>query len=82
MSFFRSECLSLYRISWIYYIYFGLALLKYNAEAYIVGDGTSFENLCIQKCAEQVSRFISGFSFVLSSGFVFLDMFATLVQLN
>lgn len=54
MSFLRSECLSLYKISWIYYIYLGLALIEFNAEAYIVGDGTSFENLCIQKCAEQV----------------------------
>lgn len=54
MSFLKSEYLSLYKISWIYYIYLGLALIEFNAEAYIVGDGTSFENLCIQKCAEQV----------------------------
>lgn len=54
MSFMRSECLSLYRISWIYYLYFGLALIEFNAEAYMVGDVIPFENLCIQKCAEQV----------------------------
>lgn len=63
MPFFRSECLFLLKISWIYYVYVGLTLIEYNVNAYVEGDGAAFQNLCIQKCAEQV-RF-SIFIFIL-----------------